>query len=280
MPELELKPELLRKVPFFKSLEDRDLVNIIMASENGIEEYGHRDVIVREAENAECMYVVLDGHLEITVRGAPPVREIVVATLKPGDFFGEQALMPESSGKRNANVRVLRRSKVFRIDKKHVLLHIEDNTEKKGSSTGENIKLENSDSFSIGLEPNEVRDLIMNIGFFRNLTSKELKAIHSWTRTVTFNPGDIIIKKFDEGRSLYIILQGSVEIYTLNAEDKEVVLANLGKGKMFGEQALMPNSTGKSNAFVRASETSKMIKIGKKHFRAILARNTKLHNAS
>ena len=43
-------PELLHSIPLFKSLSDDDLLDIINSPENGIEDYGQREIIVREAE--------------------------------------------------------------------------------------------------------------------------------------------------------------------------------------------------------------------------------------
>ena len=54
------------------------------------------------------------------------------------------------------------------------------------------------------------------------------------------------------------------------------VVAELKTGEFFGEQALMPDSKGKRNAFVRANEKTRMIKIPKEYFRLILSRDEKI----
>jgi CRP-like cAMP-binding protein len=163
-------PTLLHNSPLFKSLSDNDLLNIINAPENGIEEYGTRETIVRESEIGDAMYIILDGYVEVTIRSSSSDREVGIATLKPGDFFGEQSLLPWGTGRRNASdrevgiatlkpgdffgdqsllpwgtgrrnasVRALHSAKVFRIDKKYVLLSIKHDDE----------ELEDSDSADI-----------------------------------------------------------------------------------------------------------------------------------
>jgi CRP-like cAMP-binding protein len=45
---------------------------------------------------------------------------------------------------------------------------------------------------------------------------------------------------------------------------------------MFGEQSLMPQGIGKSNAFVRTIERSRLLRIAKRHFQTLFARNKKI----
>lgn len=266
-----LVPELLSNIPIFESLDHDELKNIINSPDNSIEEYSHRELIVRESEDADCMYIILEGRLEIVVRGAPPVREIAIATLKPGDFFGEQALLPGSTGKRNASVRAFSKAKIFRIAKKHVLLSLKRSEEKESNQSA---NLKNIKNRAFGHDV--AREMIMTLPFFKNLTNKELEMIDHWTENVTFSPDNIIIKKFQRNEHLYVIVKGLVEVFNLDDQGKVIVLAKLGHGKLFGEQALMPGSTGKSNSFVKAKEETIMIKIAKRHFRALLSRNNNI----
>jgi CRP-like cAMP-binding protein len=264
-------PTLLHNIPLFKSLSDNDLLNIIHAPENDIEEYGTRETIVRESEIGDAMYIILDGYVEVTIRSSSSDREVGIATLKPGDFFGEQSLLPWGTGRRNASVRALHSAKVFRIDKKYVLLSIKHDDE----------VLEDSDSADITainpkFEPDEVRDLIKEMRLFKSLNNQELATIRDWTEIVTFGPGDFVIKEHQKGEHLYVVLDGTAEVFTLDEDGKILILAELGAGEFFGEQALMPDSNGKRNAFVRANNETRLIKIPKEYFRLILSRDDKI----
>ena len=261
--------ELLHSIPLFKSLNDDDLASILNASENGIEEYGQREIIVREAEVGDCMYIILDGYLEVSIRSGSSDREVGIATLRPGDFFGEQSLLPWGTGRRNASVKALHSAKVFRIDKKYVLLAIkrdEEEDEDSADITAINTKF----------EPDEVRDLIMDMRLFKSLNNQELATIRDWTEIVTFGPGDFVVKKFQKGEHLYVILDGKAEVFTLDDDGEIIILAELNAGEFFGEQALMPDSKGKRNAFVRANDKTRLIKIPKEYFRLILNRDEKI----
>ena len=264
-------PTLLHNIPLFKSLSDNDLLNISNAPENGIEEYGTRETIVRESEIGDAMYIILDGYVEVTIRSSSSDREVGIATLKPGDFFGEQSLLPWGTGRRNASVRALHSAKVFRIDKKYVLLSIKHDDE----------ELEDSDSADITtinpkFEPDEVRDLIKDMRLFKSLNNQELATIRDWTEVVTFGPGDFVIKEHQKGEHLYIVLDGTAEVFALDEDGKILILAELDAGEFFGEQALMPDSNGKRNAFVRANNKTRLIKVPKEYFRLILSRDDKI----
>jgi len=264
-------PTLLHNIPLFKSLSDNDLLNIIQAPENGIEEYSTREIIVRESEVGDAMYIILEGFVEVTIRNSSSDREVGIATLKPGDFFGEQSLLPWGTGRRNASVRALHSAKVFRIDKKYVLLSIKHDD-------GE---FEDADSADITVintkfEPDEVRDLIKDMRLFKSLNNQELATIRDWTEVVTFGPGDFVIKKYQQGEHLYVVLDGTAEVFTLDEDGKILILAELAAGDFFGEQALMPDSNGKRNAFVRANNETRLIKIPKEYFRLILSRDDKI----
>jgi len=264
-------PQLLRSIPLFNSLSDDDLANIIDAPENGIEEFGSREIIVRESEIGNCMYIILDGYLEVTIRSGSSDREVGIATLRPGDFFGEQSLLPWGTGRRNASVKALHSAKVFRIDKKYVLLSIKQDDEDVEDSVSED-----TTTINAKFEPDEVRDLIMDITIFKSLNNQELATIRDWTEVVTFGPGEFVIKKFQKGEHLYVVLDGTVEVFTLDDDGEIIVLAELGAGEFFGEQALMPDSRGKRNAFVRANSKTRVIKIPKEYFRLILSRDEEI----
>jgi len=264
-------PQLLRSIPLFNSLSDDDLANIVDAPENGIEEFGSREIIVRESEIGDCMYIILDGYLEVTIRSGSSDREVGIATLRPGDFFGEQSLLPWGTGRRNASVKALHSAKVFRIDKKYVLLSIKQSDEDVEDSDSED-----TTTINVKFEPDEVRDLIMDIPLFKSLNNQELATIRDWTEVVTFGPGDFVIKKFQKGEHLYVILEGNAEVFTLDDDGEILILAELSTGEFFGEQALMPDSRGKRNAFVRANSKTRMIKIPKEYFRLILSRDEEI----
>ena len=145
----------LRKVPIFSSMSDAELQAILGAPENGLEQYETKQLIIREMEVAQCMYVILDGSVEVSLRGEDNFgREVVIATLRAGDFFGEQALSENTTtGRRSASVRCQVPAKLFRIDKKYVKLGVK--RDRLGS--------EDQTITRMSIKDKEVRDLVKSM---------------------------------------------------------------------------------------------------------------------
>ena len=104
MPTLRAGVELLQQIPIFASLTEDELRQIIQSPDNGIVSYKPLEPIIEEDEFGDFMYVVLDGSVEVFVVDDDG-QIVVLSELFRGNYFGEQALLPEGSGKRNANVR-------------------------------------------------------------------------------------------------------------------------------------------------------------------------------
>lgn len=267
-----IDPQTLKKIPIFSSLSDEELQAIIDAPENGIEQYKSKEIIVREMEVAQCMYVVLEGTVEVTLKGMDNFgREVVIATLKPGDFFGEQALADDSTvtARRKASVRCHIPAKVFRIDKKYVEIALHGEADESEDPTVTRTPKPNA----------EVRDLISKMRLFASLTPNELDNIGSWTEVIKVGPGDFVLKESEKGDCMYVVLDGNVEIFTLDDDGKVVILATHGRGSYFGEQALLPGSDGTRTAYARANGVARLIKVPKEYFRLVLNRDSAVAQA-
>jgi len=260
-----INPSLLSKIPIFASLSDAELKEIINSPDNSYEEYEMKQGIIREEEIGDCMYVILEGTVEVSIRGGGGGREITIATLREGDFFGEQSLLPGGTGRRNASVRALHPSKLFRIDKKHVLLYT--------SSLDES-----EDITFVALQPEEkgVRDMLSQLRLFRSLTEVELDSYRSWTEVIKVGPGEFVVKEDEPGEHLYVVLDGIVEVFIIDEDGKINILARLEPGDYFGEQALMDSSSGERNAYVRTDNETRLIKIAKEYFKLALRRDSVL----
>ncbi len=261
----------LRNIPLFHSLNDAELRAILEAPENRIEDFAAKKLIIREAELGDCMYVIIDGSVEVMVRGEAGGREITIATLHNGDFFGEQALLPGGSGRRNASVRALYDCRLFRIAKKHVLLHVQQD-----ESEEEEAEALTLSSYLDRPEDDDIKKLLKSMRLFRSLKPQEISNFRDWAEVVDVGPGEFVIKENQPGDYLYVVLDGSVEIFLLDPDGKIVILAEHKRGHYFGEQALMPDSDGKRNAYVRMEQQGRLLKIPKQYFRLLLDRDSKL----
>jgi CRP-like cAMP-binding protein len=264
-----INPSHLGKVPIFSNLSDAELQEIINSPDNGYEKYEMKQGIIREEEIGDCMYVILEGTVDVSIRSGSGSREISIATLRAGDFFGEQSLLPGSDGRRNASVRAMHPSKLFRIDKKHVLLHIDGIDESEDVTMVPKFKTEEQ----------EVRDMLGNLRLFQSLASFELDTYRNWTEVITVGPGDFIVKESEHGDHLYVILDGIVEVFIIDEDGKINILARLKPGEYFGEQALMEGNNSERNAYARTDNETRLIKIAKDYFKLALKRDSALAEA-
>lgn len=76
--------------------------------------YHDGDVIIRQGEPGDCMFVIQEGRVEVLQRKGG--KEYCLAVLDPGDFFGEMALFEQEV--RCATVRALGDVCVLTVDKR------------------------------------------------------------------------------------------------------------------------------------------------------------------
>ncbi len=84
--------------------------------------YQDREVIVRQGEPGDCMYVVQEGRVEVLL--VTPGGEERLAELGAGDIFGEMALFEREL--RSATVRALGEARVLTVDRKGFLRRVHE----------------------------------------------------------------------------------------------------------------------------------------------------------
>lgn len=92
------KPGVLRRVKILACLDDNQLTSFAQFME--LERVKQWSVVVKQGEHGDAMYLILEG--ELRVRMQTSGRETILATLGPGDFFGDISLFDH--GPRSADV--------------------------------------------------------------------------------------------------------------------------------------------------------------------------------
>lgn len=85
--------------------------------------YADREVIIRQGESGNCMYVVQGGRVEV-LQDSRKGGEQHLAFLEAGDFFGEMAVFEKEM--RSATVRAAGEARVLSVDKKALLTRIRE----------------------------------------------------------------------------------------------------------------------------------------------------------
>lgn len=104
--------QVLRRVPVFKPLMDRELRKLAQRARRAI--FGPLDRIVVQGQRDASMFVVAAGSVEVLVR-LQDGRDTLVATLEDGAVFGEIALL--TGDERTATVRAVDEVVLYEITK-------------------------------------------------------------------------------------------------------------------------------------------------------------------
>ena len=83
---LALKRDVLAKMPLFSRLTERELLRVMQSVE--VREYKDGDVVIREGDKGDELFIVLDGKVRVH-----PRRADVCTHLGPGEHVGEMALI-------------------------------------------------------------------------------------------------------------------------------------------------------------------------------------------
>ena len=78
-----------------------------------------------------------------------------------------------------------------------------------------------------------------------------------------FKDGDVIIKQGEEGKELFVIQEGTVELLE-EVGDKEVFITELGREEFFGEMALFEKDV--RSCTIRAKGDVKVLSFDKRSF--------------
>ncbi len=102
--------DLLKKVPLFSELNESELESIAALASSI--EIPKKNIVVQEFEPGDSMYVILEGEVKVSTYSVDG-REVVLALLGKGSFFGEMSLLDEEP--RSANVTTMVDSKFANI---------------------------------------------------------------------------------------------------------------------------------------------------------------------
>ena len=254
------KPDisLLKKIKHFNGLQDKELEELLNNPENEVVEYPRKQTIFNDNDIGEYLYIMLDGLAEVYVRSNASFRDISIASLKPGDYFGDGAATTEGEGRHSATIKTALDSKVYRIPKKNVLKAI------KGTKP------------AVAELTDEVQKLLLSIPIFKGLTDDEIKDAKYWAVPVRYKKDDVVHEPDMVAEKLFVVEEGEIQHYILDTNGNKHNLNKSVAGQYFGEIELLPGSNGKHYQFAVALCDSNVIHVSKKIFDALIERNDKL----
>jgi CRP/FNR family cyclic AMP-dependent transcriptional regulator len=112
----------IRRVPMFRDFADDEVTGIAATATDRT--YGKHDFVVREGDPGSTFFFLVRGSVSVC-RIMPDGREMILAILKEGDFFGEMAMFDSSL--RSASIKTLTEVEVGAIRYADFLVLLEAN---------------------------------------------------------------------------------------------------------------------------------------------------------
>lgn len=110
------KIDILKKVPIFSGISSKDLEKIVAVTHQ--RKYRKDSMILIEEEAGQTMFILMSGQVKIS-RISEDGREVILAVMAEGDFFGELSLLDGQS--RSANVTVIKDAEMLLINREDFL---------------------------------------------------------------------------------------------------------------------------------------------------------------
>ncbi len=81
-------------------------------------------------------------------------------------------------------------------------------------------------------------DILRKISLFKHMSDSEIDVLTNQLTEKTFEEGEVIVQEKNNGREMYIIVEGEVQVL-LQREDTLLVLAKLSPGGFVGDMSLL-----------------------------------------
>ena len=121
----------------------------------------------------------------------------------------------------------------------------------------------------------EREQFLQGLDLFSDFEAGELRALAEVAQVVQFPASALIFREGEAGDCAYVVVRGSAQVFAVDRNGDEVILAQLKELDHVGEQSLLPGHSGRRNASLRACEDTTLLRIPKGEFQKILAqRNT------
>lgn len=129
-------------------------------------------------------------------------------------------------------------------------------------------KAEKRPALDITLERSE---LVRQLPLFADLGEAHLKRLQRSLRSRYVSPGEVVLRKDNPARRVYIIASGAVELETAGQTWR------LGRGEMFGQMAILTRHARRAE--VKAIAPTRLLELDEARFRKLLARSARLRTA-
>ncbi|TMA44050.1 MAG: cyclic nucleotide-binding domain-containing protein [Deltaproteobacteria bacterium] len=244
-PEERASKMNAKKVPLFDDLPQDAFVALV----NRLSYHRHvpGQIIIREGDPGRSFFIIVEGRVRVC-KSAPDGKELTLAHLGEGAFFGEMALL--SGAPRTANV-------ISEEDTE--VLEVTDNMLRELAGKYPQV---------ISSLKNFYRQRLLNnvmaiSPLFKDFDPSQRKAIVEKFRMRQAAPQEKIIVEGKSSDGLYVVLHGIVEVSTQQRQ-----VAVLKEGEIFGEMSLLTREP--AAATVSAQTNSILLRLPRDSFQELV----------
>jgi HlyB family type I secretion system ABC transporter len=215
---------LLRRSLLFRFLPEEHFEKLLPLLQE--EQYEFGDILVKQGDPADAFYILISGRARV-VKVDQNGNEIVLATLKPGDSFGEASLA--EGGIRTATVRCSTAAEVLRLDRADFLALAEEVPELKHH-------------VEMTARHRALHGFLYEFSNFGRLPVPAMRSVIEKLSPVEFSKGSFIIKEGDAPGPMYIMEKGRARAFSSD-NGAEHNLAFYRDGDFFGELSILNGSS-------------------------------------
>jgi len=242
------------RVPLLAAADEQQLRDTFLAAR--VREYRDGETIIRQNDYTNDFLIIAAGRVELWKRPELAAREVKVAELTAGNFFGEMSLI--SGRRRTATAKAVGATRLIEIPRKAIL---------KLLASAPRAKDLVDQAF-----------LLRAFGgyLFPNIPEAQLGELVDRANVENLGKDAVVFREGDPSDAFYLIRNGMVKI-AKKSGDKEVVLSYLVAGNFFGESALFSDLA--RTATITTIFPSDLIKLSKRDFDRFLTAHPELGDA-
>jgi len=214
--------------------------------------YSAGAVIIRQGEDANEFFVVVDGGVEVE-RQDPSGQRNQLAVIGPGGFFGEIGLLHGIP--RTATVRAAAGGVTVLEIGRELFTHMVSEHD-----------LINNEIALIAQQRMTANQFAQAIP---NLTREAMAAVSSHLERRRFGPGEIVIRQGDAADRFYIVVAGQAEVLNHHPGGDDIVLGHLGAGEYFGEIGILHNRPRTATVRATGPADFEVLALSREHFLAL-----------
>ena len=125
-------------------------------------------------------------------------------------------------------------------------------------------------------QENPTKAVLKQIPVFHELSDRQMREIENLCHKRRYKQGETVFKRLAPGEGMFIILSGSIEIFTKDKSGNKNILAVLNDGEFFGELSLLDSDTRSATAI--ATQDSHLLAFLRPDLQSFSKRNPQTGN--